>query len=70
MLLKSMMSVDGEKSAIQDMAIRQRIANFPSRLYDVDILSKLKSEFTADHVTSHVTVVSQLRKRVRNCWKK
>ena len=38
-----MTSVDGEKSAIQDMALRQRIANFPSRLYDVDILSKLKS---------------------------
>lgn len=38
-----MNSVDREKSTVQDMAIRQKIASFPSQLYDADILSKLKS---------------------------
>ena len=40
-LLKRMASIDGNKSAVRDVAARQRIASFPSDLYDPDILSKL-----------------------------
>ena len=38
-----MYSVDGDKSSVQDMVVRQKIANLPSKLYNVDLLSTLKS---------------------------
>lgn len=47
-LLEHMNSVDKEKSTVQDMVIRQKIASFPSQLYDTDILSKLKSRGDSD----------------------
>ena len=40
-LLKRMASIDGNKSAVRDVASRQKIASIPSDLYDPDILSKL-----------------------------
>lgn len=36
-----MASIDGSNSSVQDVATRQKIASFPSDLYDPDILSKL-----------------------------
>ncbi|XP_003391384.2 PREDICTED: regulation of nuclear pre-mRNA domain-containing protein 1A-like, partial [Amphimedon queenslandica] len=69
-LLKLMTSVDGEKSAIQDMALRQRIANFPSHLYDVDILSKLKSKEACQELLEEVKepleILSQYTKKMED----
>ena len=41
-LLQRMMAVDGDKSAAQDMATRQKIASFPPEIYDPDLLTKIK----------------------------
>ena len=36
-----MAAVDGENSSVEDMSTRQKIASFPSELYDANILTKL-----------------------------
>jgi regulator of Ty1 transposition protein 103 len=45
-----MYSLDEDKSVMQDMEVRQKIANFPSQLYNVDLLSTLKSKESCDNV--------------------
>ena len=39
-----MAAVDGENSSVEDMSTRQKIASFPSELYDANILTKLTGE--------------------------
>ena len=40
-LLKKISSVDGENSSVEDMSTRQKIASFPSELYNTDIIDKV-----------------------------
>ena len=38
-------SVEGENSSAEDMATRQKIASFPSELYNVNIMEVKGDEF-------------------------
>lgn len=49
-LLKKMVAVDGENSSVEDMSTRQKIASFPSELYDANILTKLTDKETGEHL--------------------
>lgn len=41
-MLKRMLAIDADKSAVQDKATRQKIDEFPPEIHDPDLLSKIK----------------------------
>ncbi|CAI8038901.1 Regulation of nuclear pre-mRNA domain-containing protein 1B [Geodia barretti] len=49
-LLRRMLAIEGDKSACNDEAIREKIAGFPPEIKDHELLSKLKDKAAADEL--------------------
>ncbi len=59
-----MSSVDGENSSVEDMSTRQKIASFPSELYNANILEKVTGKPLPPHSSkplnySHLAITAK-----------